>query len=62
MTFDEAKQLCRDAGIGAMVPHHFGLFEFNTADPEELARKIVEADGPPKEYLPTPDRMLELSV
>jgi L-ascorbate metabolism protein UlaG (beta-lactamase superfamily) len=62
MTFDEARELCRDARIEAMIPHHFGLFEFNTADPGVLARKIAEADSPPKEYLPAVDQLLELSL
>ena len=35
-TLGEAIQLCDAAGIGVLVPHHFGLFEFNTADPAEI--------------------------
>jgi len=35
-TFNEAAELCRAAGIGELVPHHFGMFDFNTADPESL--------------------------
>jgi L-ascorbate metabolism protein UlaG (beta-lactamase superfamily) len=31
--FEEAVSLCEEAGIGALVPHHFGMFDFNTADP-----------------------------
>ena len=29
----EAAVLARDAGIRLVVPHHFDMFEFNTADP-----------------------------
>jgi hypothetical protein len=35
-TFDEAADLCRAAGIGELIPHHFGMFDFNTADPDSL--------------------------
>eukprot|EP00752_Nemacystus_decipiens_P019106 g17162.t1 len=29
-TLEEAINLCKDAGIGWMIPHHFGMFAFNT--------------------------------
>ena len=32
----EAAQLAFDAGARMVVPHHFEMFEFNTADPREL--------------------------
>jgi L-ascorbate metabolism protein UlaG (beta-lactamase superfamily) len=31
----EAAQLAHDIGAGLAVPHHFEMFEFNTADPAE---------------------------
>jgi len=31
--FTEAVALCAAAGIGTLVPHHWGMFAFNTADP-----------------------------
>ncbi len=36
-TLDEAIELCATAGIPSLMPHHFGLFAFNTADPAEIA-------------------------
>ncbi len=36
MTFDEAVELCQAANIPAFVPHHFGMFDFNTVDPQQL--------------------------
>lgn len=33
-TFVEAVDLCAAAGIGVLVPHHWGMFAFNTVDPE----------------------------
>ncbi len=35
-TLDEAVALCAGSGIGWLVPHHFGLFAFNTADPAAI--------------------------
>lgn len=32
-TLDEAVALCEAAAIPLMVPHHWGMFDFNTADP-----------------------------
>jgi L-ascorbate metabolism protein UlaG (beta-lactamase superfamily) len=37
-TFEEAVRLCADAGIPILVPHHFGMFAFNTADPAAFDR------------------------
>ncbi len=33
----EAAQLGKQAGARFVIPHHYDLFEFNTADPEEFA-------------------------
>lgn len=46
MNFAEARDLCAAAGIGLLVPHHFGMFAFNTADPSELRRQIAETAVP----------------
>ncbi len=35
-TLGEAIELCQAAGVPVLVPHHFGLFAFNTADPAEI--------------------------
>jgi len=43
-TFAEATQLCCEAGIPYLIPHHFGMFAFNTVDREAVkasAAKIV---------------------
>ena len=34
---EEAAQLGRAIGAKLVIPHHFDLFEFNTADPAEFA-------------------------
>lgn len=33
---NEAAQLAHDIGAALAIPHHFEMFEFNTADPQEL--------------------------
>lgn len=50
-TFTEAVALCEAAGIGRLVPHHWGMFSFNTADPatfdlDAAARHGVEVSVP----------------
>lgn len=32
-SFDEAVELCVTSAIPTLVPHHFGMFDFNTVDP-----------------------------
>ena len=55
-TFDEAVQLCQSADIPYLIPHHFGMFAFNTVDP-----KIIEASAKqlasPLCLLPTTDNL-----
>ena len=43
-SIDEAIRLKAEAGIPLLVPHHFGLFDFNTVSIEEIARKMGDAD------------------
>ena len=45
MSFDEAVDLCLEAEIGCMVPHHFGMFAFNTVDVDELRHKVSGLDA-----------------
>ena len=55
-TFDEAVHLCQTADIPYLIPHHFGMFAFNTVDP-----KIIEASAKqlasPLCLLPTTDNL-----
>jgi hypothetical protein len=41
----EAVAVTRDAGIPLLVPHHFGMFSFNTISLEEI-REQIPADTP----------------
>lgn len=42
-TVEEAVQLCCDAGIPKMIPHHFGMFDFNTEDPDEIDQLLSKS-------------------
>jgi L-ascorbate metabolism protein UlaG (beta-lactamase superfamily) len=53
MNFDEAAALCLAAGIGTLIPHHFGMFAFNTVDPVELVRQIARYDSRLRSFLPS---------
>ena len=44
-TFAEAVRLCEEAGIGTLVPHHWGMFEFNTVDPRSFDLALAERAG-----------------
>jgi L-ascorbate metabolism protein UlaG (beta-lactamase superfamily) len=46
MTLDEAVALCVVCGIPAMIAQHYGMFAFNTAEPEDIDRKVGEPDLP----------------
>jgi L-ascorbate metabolism protein UlaG (beta-lactamase superfamily) len=43
MSFAEAETLCRAAAIPWLVPHHFGMFSFNTVSAEELSESARRA-------------------
>lgn len=45
MTFAEACDLCRQAGIATLIPHHFGMFAFNTVDRADLERQAAALDA-----------------
>lgn len=51
-TFAEALDFCRETGIPRMIPHHFGMFAFNTVDPAGFANQREEGSLP---YIHVPD-------
>jgi L-ascorbate metabolism protein UlaG (beta-lactamase superfamily) len=61
MSFAEARDLCAAAGIGLLMPHHFGMFAFNTADPAELRRQIADTVAP-RCVLPEADKYYFLAA
>jgi L-ascorbate metabolism protein UlaG (beta-lactamase superfamily) len=44
MTLQEAADLCLAGGVGVLIPHHFGMFEFNTVAPQVLRRQVAGLD------------------
>lgn len=60
MNAKEAVALCLDAGIRHLIPHHFGMFSFNTADPQEVAAHIPE-DEATRVTIPKPGVAIALS-
>ncbi len=44
MTLQEAADLCRSGGVGVLIPHHFGMFQFNTIAPQDLVRQVAGLD------------------
>ncbi len=42
-TLTEAVELCKSAGIGTIVPHHFGMFDFNTEDPGNIKKELMNS-------------------
>lgn len=53
MTASEAVELCQLAKVPHLIPHHFGMFEFNTVDPRE-ALAAHKTGRSPKVIIPEP--------
>jgi L-ascorbate metabolism protein UlaG (beta-lactamase superfamily) len=50
--FEETLRLCRKTNIACLIPHHFGMFEFNTVNPADLQKKIATSTTPLQVVLP----------
>lgn len=55
MTFDEAVTLCREANIPHFMPHHFGMFDFNTVPEDELRARAAQCGDAPACHVPDAD-------
>lgn len=55
-TVTEAIGLCKAAGIPAMVGHHFGLFDFNTINPDDAVAEFARSAGNLQWTVPTVGR------
>lgn len=53
MTLSEAIELCQSCEIPHLIPHHFGMFAFNTASEEDLEKAQTQNENP-KVKLPSP--------
>ncbi|MFZ4776200.1 MAG: MBL fold metallo-hydrolase [Terrimicrobiaceae bacterium] len=45
-TFEEAARLCQEANIPSLIPHHFGMFAFNTTDRAALEMDAARTSSP----------------
>lgn len=46
LALTEAIAIARDVGAKALIAHHFGMFDFNTADPASIDRLAAETTHP----------------
>jgi len=60
-TFDESFDLCRKLDIPLMMCHHFGMFGFNTIDPEVLRGRIDQLRASESVFIPQPNERYSLS-
>jgi L-ascorbate metabolism protein UlaG (beta-lactamase superfamily) len=60
-TMAEAAALCREASIRMLVPHHWGMFDFNTASEDELKRGVEEAGAGLNILLPDTEMRYEFT-
>ncbi|MFE2185881.1 MBL fold metallo-hydrolase [Streptomyces sp. NPDC059455] len=51
-TVREAAELCEAAGIPHLLCHHFGLFDFNTVDPDQARDELRRRATPPSWTVP----------
>ena len=60
-TFEESLELCNQLDIPLMVCHHFGMFDFNTIEPQVLREKIERAGVTDRVTVPEIDRRYVIS-
>lgn len=58
---DEALRLRRKAGIRYLVVHHFGMFDFNTVDPQAIRSRIREMKLEDTCFVPEIGRAMRVS-
>ena len=58
-TLEEAIFLAQQTGVGFLIPHHFGMFSFNTCDPAEIDR-FAKATSRPTILRPLAGEMLRI--
>ena len=58
--FEEALALCETLEIPRLIPHHVGMFAFNTVDPADLRARIDRSAGRVAVHVPELGRALVL--
>jgi L-ascorbate metabolism protein UlaG (beta-lactamase superfamily) len=56
----EALELCKDLQVPALVPHHWGMFDFNTMTPDSIETFALAAQAPPHWYIPSLDSCVQV--
>lgn len=62
MTLTEAMDLCVAASIPHLVPHHFGMFAFNTLDEAELREGVANAPSSLEVWIPSANECLRMQT
>ena len=60
-TLGESLDLCRELDIPLMMCHHFGMFSFNTVDPDVLRARISQLEAGKMVLVPQPNERYSLS-
>lgn len=60
-SFEECLKLCKEAEVPTMICHHFGMFDFNTVDSEQLVDKAQAAGEKVHCVVPQTGLMYQLS-
>ena len=61
-TAAEALDLCVQLEIPFIIPHHFGMFDFNTVGVEDLRREVDTRSLQARTSIPVPDMAYKLSM
>ena len=56
----EALDLCKYLQVPALVPHHWGMFDFNTITPVSIEAIAIAAQAPPSWYIPSLDSCVQV--
>ena len=62
LTFAEAVSLCEKATIPHLIGHHFGMFDFNTVEPEKVLEQLAEMETTVTCHLPAIAEKYEVSI
>ncbi len=58
---EEAAELCLAAGVRVLIPHHFGMFDFNSVEPAEIEKRLAPFAGGGLEWaIPKLDTLITL--
>jgi L-ascorbate metabolism protein UlaG (beta-lactamase superfamily) len=56
----EAVELCKAAQVPVLIPHHWGMFDFNTVALDAIERFATDTEPPPRWYIPSLDSCVQV--